>query len=81
MICIVEDNAPADLCVTENKLLVRNCWFGERIQRFLEQEGYGANLPNVLDKHDGRGAVVDFVPGPDRRPKECGATVDVAKWR
>ncbi len=75
--CIVENNKPADFCVSESNLQVSNCWMGEAVQRVVEQKGYGANLSNVIDIHDGRKGTVVFTPGPKSRPKDCGATLNL----
>lgn len=75
--CIVENNKPADFCVTESNLQVNNCWMGEAVQRTVDQKGYGANLSNVIDIHDGRQGTVIFTAGPKTRPEDCGATLNL----
>lgn len=75
--CIVENNRPADFCVSESNLQVNNTWMGETVQRVVQQKGYGANLSNVIDIHDGRQGTVIFTAGPKTRPKDCGATLNL----
>lgn len=75
--CIVENNKPADFCVTESNLQVNNCWMGDAVQRVVDQKGYGANLSNVIDIHDGRQGTVIFTAGLKTRPKDCGATLNL----
>lgn len=75
--CIVENNKPFDFSVTESNLQVNNCWMGETVQRVIDQKGYGANLANVRDLHDGRQGSVVFKPGPKTRPVDCGAKLNL----